>query len=189
MSFVEIRGRYISQRGFSFSIFSMVIGSIWSLRCGRKVSEKILLCVKPKTRVQKVMEAFLETVIPGKESDPEKVSRAKEGCLINLLYDPFFSRWLFPLAEALVNDLDAISIRYYGKSFDEIPFEERTKLVLIKEDSIYFPAIALSLIAFYSGWYNVTGPELIGFLPNCGQEDTSYGVKLGKEMTEDGNLP
>jgi len=178
----------LSRRNFLFSLVSLIVGGAFYEGCEKR-KEIEISCLEPRTHAQKTIKAFLETIIPGKENDPEGKPGAEEGCVINIFYDPYYSRWFSSPLELLAKDLDTFSKKVYGRKFIELTFDERTQLLIQRDDYLYYPAIALALIAFYSGWYDITGLKLIGFLPNAGQEDISYGMKFANEMTQNGNLP
>lgn len=157
--------------------------------CAGKKEEGVSQCLEPRSHSQKTLEVLLDTIIPSSENDPLGKPGAREGCVINIFYDPFYSKWFEGLNQILVRDLDHFSIELKGKKFVELSFEERTEILLKKENYLYFPVIIFSLISFYGGWYNHAGAEMVGFVPNAGGRDFSYGKKLAEEMTVDGNLP
>ncbi len=182
-------GDGVTRRNFIFSFSSLFFSVLFHLGCKKWKETEISRCLQPKTHTQKTIEAFLDTIIPGEMNDPERKPGAEEGCVINVFYDPSFFQWFSSPLELLAKDLDAFSIKAYDRKFIELNFEERTHLLIERENYFYYPAIAFALVAFYSGWYNPAGLKLMGFVPNAGVSDTSYGKKFAEEMTLDGNLP
>ncbi len=182
----------MKRREFFISFISWVVGGFF-ISCERK--KPLSFCKEPEDFYEKVLIAFIDTLIPGRETDPAGEPGAIDACALNLFYDPFYP--VQPLIPLVVRQLEAISKKLYGKGFVELKYEERVRVVEELEMSnnevpnfelkIF---LILSSLAFYGGIYSDLGLRYCGFPGETHgyMEDFSFGIQF-EEMTEDGNLP
>lgn len=117
---------------------------------------RIVLRAYPKTfddkglLVDRVLRAFVTTVIPGAPSD--------EANLVRAFYDEFYP--FEPYTSFFASDLCRRADSRYGVRFDLLSLERRTRIVQegLKADGttrrLYTGAIFLAQISFYSGIYD-----------------------------------
>lgn len=146
------------------------------------------MCIQRET-----MKAFADTIIPGPTSDPEGSVGGVEACALEVLYDPYYG--LRPFIGMLARNLNLTSLWWYGKLFKGLDLEERTKIVLFKDNYswikfVYEPAEVLVKLAFYGAIINDVGTDYISFPgPSFGYYDYSFKKRFAEEATDDGNLP
>ena len=150
-------------------------------------------CHKAETTEEMTVAAIVDTVVPGRQSDPSGAPGAIDSCALNLIYDEF---WPFvsamPLILSLVNNLASDD---YSKTFLECDLEERTRVLAQAEDKLPLIRLAYRFIrsAFYAVNYNMVGGSYLNWPgPNLGYKDhpeMSFRQPVSKELTKDGNLP
>jgi len=150
-------------------------------------------CVDPLTDDEKKVAAIVDTVVPGKDVDPDGIPGARESCALNLIYDEFY-----PFVQALPFMLllvDTKASALYSKKFMECTFKERTKVLQEAEETLPLIRLAYRFIrsTFYASTYNMVGAAHLNWPgPNLGyteHPDFTFGKPLSRELTKDGNLP
>ena len=150
-------------------------------------------CIAAASDDEKTVAAIVDTIVPGRTTDPTGAPGALESCAFNLIYDDFFPfaanlPLLLPLVDGLADQL-------YGKPFVNCSLEERTEVLKRAEETLPFIRLAYRFIrsAFYAGNYNYVGTTSIGWpgpnLGYVGHPDFTFGEPLAQELTVDGNLP
>lgn len=172
--------------GIPFGIFSVNMPP----RCSKEKPEST--CLEPVTYEEKCMEALIDTVVPGKKSDPTGAPGALECCALNIAYDRYFP--IAAVAPAILESLNLLSKKKYNNDFPSLNLEQRTDVLATLEGEIPQVTLVLRFIraAFYVGLYNDVGLKYLGYPgPNVGyiHEDYTFGVPMAKELTETGNLP
>ncbi len=150
-------------------------------------------CVEPLTEDEKKVAAIVDTVVPGKDVDPDGVPGARESCAVNLIYDEFY-----PFVQALPFMLLLVDTKagaLYSKKFLACTLKERTKVLQQAEETLPLIRLAYRFIrsTFYASNYNMVGAAHINWPgPNLGytdHPDFSFDEPLSRELTRDGNLP
>ena len=149
-------------------------------------------CIDPETDSEHTLAAFVDTVVPGFDSDPDHAPGALDACGLNVVYDPALP--LAPLAGLLTMTLDGFARSLHGASFADLSLAEREEVVA--ETELDLPeltlAIRLARTAFYGAQYSDVAERWLGVLgPNLGymDDDFSFVEPQSDEMTDDGNLP
>ena len=183
----------ITRRKFNrllyFTMFSLASGgcTLW------EEEESPSQCITPFTEDQKILFRFCEAVVPGKSEDPEDSPGAPEVCAMNYMYDDsLLFRKIAPTVSFL---LEQKSRKLFKKSFINLGLDERIEVILaVKEE---FPQIILLIrfvkSAFYGGGYSDVGWRYMGYNgPNLGyfnDPQFSFRRPVGRELTQDGNMP
>ena len=150
-------------------------------------------CHQAVTTEEKTVAAIVDTVVPGRQSDPEGDPGAIDSCAVNLIYDEF---WPFvsalPLILSLVNNLAS---DLHSKTFLECDLKQRTQVLAQAETKLPLIRLAYRFIrsAFYAVNFNMVGAGYLSWPgPNLGyldHEEFSFRKPVSKELTKDGNLP
>lgn len=150
-------------------------------------------CHQPQTRDEKLLAAMADTIVPGKESDPEGLPGALESCVLNLVHDEFYPFvQTLPAILLLVNNTADLK---YSKDFVDLKLTERTAVLKEAEDKLPLVRLAYRFFrsSFYAAVYNMEGGRYLSWPgPNLGYSDhpeMSFRKPIGKELTRDGNLP
>ncbi len=149
-------------------------------------------CIDPESETERTLAAFVDTVVPGYESDPDGAPGALDACGLNVVFDPALP--LAPLAGLLAMHLDGTARRLHGGRLEELDLASREEVVAEAEDSLpeLTLAIRLARTAFYGAQYSDVAERWLGVLgPNLGYVDDGFGFgePQSDEMTDDGNLP
>jgi len=150
-------------------------------------------CLPPVTDVEKTLAAVLDTVVPGKESDPEGAPGAVEACAMNILLDGYFP--FKPYTDFFANVVDQLAGDAYGKPFAQLPLPQRVEVLVQAQDSLPLLRLAFRAIrsAFFGGAYNGLGFDYVGYPgPNVGWRhlpESSFRRAMCKERTETGWMP
>lgn len=150
-------------------------------------------CIQPETTTEKTLAAVLDTVVPGKETDPDGDPGALEACAMNLMVDEYYPfRSYADLFAAL---FDQLSTGDFGKAFVDLDFEQRLSIVVKVQEQMPLLRLAYKAIrsAFYGGSYNGVGLDFLGYPgPNLGYRhvpESSFRKPVCKERTEKGWMP
>ena len=150
-------------------------------------------CVEALTDDEKKVAAIVDTVVPGKDVDPDGVPGARESCALNLIYDEFYP--FVQVLPSLLLLVDTKASSLYSRTFMECTFKERTKVLQEAEDTLPLIRLAYRFIrsTFYASTYNMVGAAHLNWPgPNLGytdHPDFTFGAPLSRELTRDGNLP
>ena len=150
-------------------------------------------CVAALTEDEKKVAAMVDTVVPGRSTDPDGAPGALESCALNLIYDEFY-----PFVQALPVLLllvDTLAGNLFSKTFVECDLKQRTKVLTEAEKQVAMVRLAYRFIrsTFYAATYNMVGAKFFNWPgPNLGytqHQDFSFGRAMSRELTKDGNLP
>ena len=151
-------------------------------------------CVDPLTNDEKKVAAIVDTVVPGKDVDPDGVPGARESCALNLIYDEFYP--FVQVLPSLLLLVDTLAGQLHdNKKFMECTLKERTQVLQKAEGTLPLIRLAYRFIrsTFYASNYNMVGAAHIKWPgPNLGyteHPDFTFGEPLARELTKDGNLP
>ncbi len=145
----------------------------------------------------RIFRAFVETVIPGRATDPSGTGGALEAGTLEYLERVENAR-LFPVSLRVVHLAVTKTLGVYSRlrtlqRFDTLPLRDREKLVA---ELVRLPGVPLLLrlirAPFYTGAVNRMGFDLIGYPgPNSGYEDFSFREVLASPEagSQGGNLP
>jgi hypothetical protein len=150
-------------------------------------------CVEAQSAEERTVAAIVDTIVPGRTSDPAGGPGALDSCALNLIYDDFFPfasnlPLILPLVDGLATDL-------FAKPFVDCALGERTEVLRRAEEMLPFIRLAYRFIrsTVYAGNYNYVGTTYLDWPgPNLGyvdHPDFSFGEPLSDELTLDGNLP
>lgn len=189
----KITRRQFCQYGTAVATSLGLAGNIflWSASRCTEVTPKSL-CLEPTTNDEKVIAAVIDTIVPGKESDPTGAPGALDACAMNFVFDPFYPlAALVPVITALMQTLSRQS---YSTDFLSLNLTQRTDVINKAEEATPALTLAFRFIRsiFYTDIYNRIGYDYIGFPGgNIGYiyEDYSFKTPMAQEMTTDGNLP
>ncbi len=177
-------------RTLSLSALSALISG----RCGdEKAFEFTLHCLNPEKGHQKILHAFCDAVIPGRNSDPEGSPGAVDVCSLNLLYDDSFM--FKKIAPLIAEMIDRKATRIYRTSFWNLSLEKREKVIkeVLEEFPLLILVIKLVKSAFYAGGFSTEGLEYMGYPgSNSGyfnDPQFSFRKPVSREKTKDGNMP
>lgn len=150
-------------------------------------------CLMPVGDVERTLAAVLDTVVPGRSSDPSGDPGALEACAMNLLLDDHYPfRTFAPMFAAV---FDQMSEETHGQAFADLPYESRLDIVIEAQDRIPLLTLAYRAIrsAFYGGAYNGVGLTWLGYPgPNLGYRhlpEASFRRPVCRERTETGWMP
>lgn len=150
-------------------------------------------CFGPLTEEERIVAAMVDTVVPGRQSDPTGAPGALDTCALNLIYDEF---WPFvDYLPVLLPLLDDTSRNRFEVGFADATLEQRTEVLRTVEGAVPFVRLAYRFVrsTFYAGMYNFEGTNYLGWAgPNLGyrdHEEFSFREPVSEELTTDGNLP
>lgn len=150
-------------------------------------------CMEPVDKVEKTLLAVLETVVPGKASDPQGDPGAVEGCALDMIMD---AGWGFrQYGSIFATVLDKRAITKTGVAFAEATEADRIEILLETQDQLPMLRLAFRAIrsAFFGGAYNGLGLDYVGYPgPNLGYihlPQCSFRKPVCKEMTTTGWMP
>lgn len=162
-------------------------------KCGsEKIVEFAVQCLNPEEWHQKVLHAFCDTIVPGRNSDPEGSPGAIDVCALNLLYDD--SLMFKKVAPLFAEIIEGRAREIYGRSFIHLSLQEREEVieVCLEEQPLLILVIRLIKSAFYAGGYSSEGMKYMGYPgPNYGyfnDPEFSFRKPVSREKTEDGNM-
>lgn len=150
-------------------------------------------CLTAKTDVEKTLEAILDAVVPGGDSDPSGAPGAVEGCALNLMVDDEYPFKAY--ASLIATLMDSTAVKDHGAVFVELDLDKRLEVLVAAEDALPLLRLAYRAIrsAFYGGAYNGVGQDFLAYPgPNLGYRhlpEASYRRAVCKEMTKDGWMP
>jgi hypothetical protein len=150
-------------------------------------------CRTPGSAAEKTLLAFVDAVVPGRESDPTGEPGAVEACALNVLFDPALP--FAGITGIFVSALDSVAQGSYGRPFAELDLDSRTRALVEAESRLPVLGYAFKFVraAFYVGLYNHVGPDLLGYpggnLGYLADPDFSLRRPVGRERTSDGNMP
>jgi hypothetical protein len=149
-------------------------------------------CLVPGSKEEQTLAALVDTVVPGRDTDPEGAPGALEGCALNLLLDEYY-----PFKDYLtliVTLVDGAAKQSAGTTFLEATYEQRLKVLVEVQTMLPVLRLAYRAIrsAFYGGAYNGLGLQFLGYPGgNLGYrhlKEASFRKPVCKEMT-DGWMP
>jgi len=150
-------------------------------------------CMQPGDKVEKTLAAVLETVVPGKATDPDGEPGAVEACALGVLMDSSFP--FRPYASILATVLDNLAITRGGTVFAKASADDRIAVLLQAQEQLPMLRLAFRAVraAFFGGAYNGVGFDYVGYPgPNLGYRhlpQCSFRKPVCKEMTDTGWLP
>lgn len=150
-------------------------------------------CIQPLSATEKTLAAVLDTVVPGKDTDPDGDPGALEACAMNLMVDEYYPfRGFADLFAAL---FDQLSEGDQGKPFVDLDYDQRLGIVVKVQHQMPLLKLAYKAIrsAFYGGSYNGVGLDYLGYPgPNLGYRhvaECSFRKPVCQEMTDEGWMP
>jgi hypothetical protein len=145
------------------------------------------------------LTALVDTVVPGRESDPEGSPGAIEAGTVQYLHlcdqRNILGSWirLRTLWNLALDALDVIAFAGFARGFAALDLEKRTAVV---NRGTKIPGLSMLLrlirAPFYTGTVNRVGWDYLGYPgPNEGFSDYSFGTELSSPhpSSVDGNLP
>lgn len=161
--------------------------------CG--VEEEVVFppAFSPDTEEERTMFALCETVVPGKETDPDGAPGAIESGAMLVLYDRNYPVSNYVSGVAGILNITAIS--RFKRKFYQLGREEREEVLGILEDAFYPISLLIKFIkvSFFGALVNDVGYRYLNYPgPNLGyieDEDFGFRKKMSEEMTDDGSLP
>jgi len=150
-------------------------------------------CIQPGTDVERTLAAVLDTVVPGKETDPDGEPGALEACAMNIMVDEYYPFRAY--ADLFAALFDQLGDTEFGKTFVELDFDQRLAVVIKVQGQMPLLRLAYKAIrsAFYGGSYNGVGLDFLGYPgPNLGYrhlDEASFRKPMCKELTEKGWMP
>jgi len=177
-----------------FTILTSIFGvSYLAKGCGQETYEEYYPpFFNPETEEERTMTALADTIVPGKDSDPDGSPGAIEAGALIVLYDRYYPAYdyITPISRLL----NSSAFTKYGKNYYELELGERE--VVLSEVEEGFPPLSLLIkfikASFYDALINDVGYKYLEYPgPNLGYKDDgfSFGKKMSEEMTDDGSLP
>lgn len=192
----------ISRRAFgrlAFGLTAILAQGLSNLGCGphappsndpfNKPEPPLPACSIPDTDEARTLEAFCETCIPGRKTDPTQKPGAVEACAVALFYDPELpAAPLVPLIVGLINDK---SQELFKKQFVALSPDQQIQAIddLDRKIEIFGFAIQLVRLAFYSS--EIAAYQLRYPGANSGyatHPNFSFRRPMAQEISTDGNL-
>lgn len=150
-------------------------------------------CVSATSDTERCLAAVVDTVVPGKETDPEGTPGALEACAMNLMVDGAFP---FRSYASLITTLvDGMAKDEGAERFIDLAYEPRLAVLVRAQQAL--PVIRLAFRAirstYYGGAYNGVGLDALGYPgPNLGYRhlpEASHRCPVCRERTETGWMP
>jgi len=147
---------------------------------------------EPITEDEKTMFALIDTVLPGRTSDPEGTPGALEAGALIVLFDKSNPSYQFiPVISSLLN---TEAENTFKKSFYELDLNKRTDVLGNVENKLPYISLLIKFIkgAFYANLVNDVGYQYMEYPgANLGyrDKDFSFQREMSGEMTVDGSLP
>lgn len=144
-------------------------------------------------RENETLVALVETIVPGKRTDPLGNPGAYEADVFRFLEANYFDGQNYARIALVV--LNIFSVMRYGKGFKNLDRIKRERLVRFLEIKFPFMVLLSRMIRcpFFCADFNTVGTDFYNWPgPNFGyfKDPTySYRRKMSPELTEDGRMP
>jgi hypothetical protein len=161
--------------------------------CGEEGEEYFPPYFSPETEEEKTIYALCETVVPGRQTDPDGEPGAIEAGAMLVLNDRDYPAKDYISGVAGILNITAIS--RYKKKFHALEMEEREEVLGIVEDAFYPISLLIRFIkaSFFDALVNDVGYRYLNYPgPNLGyidDKDFGFRKKMSEELTDDGSLP
>ena len=149
--------------------------------------------VAPIGDEHEIIATMVDTILPGKATDPDGSPGALEAGALNLMYDSFYPAR--PYVPTIVQMLESLSQDNHGVPFVELSQDEREEVLLSAQEIVPFLRHAYRFVrsVYYAGLHDGTGLHELDFPgPNLGYIDHpefSFRKPMSQEATDDGNMP